>query len=681
MFQKTRTVSSAPHSAQRFFQRNWHYFVVAALSMSVFLLIYGVQVVNPTYTDWLLGKGDLSQHYIGWQAFRNGGWLFPIGMTDQLSYPYPASIIFTDSIPLFAVIFKLFRAVLPTEFQYFGLWGVLCFALQGVFAARLIQRFIPKRLYIILTSMLFLFTPVMIFRMFVHTALAGHWLILFALDAFFENKTVKGPKTYLRWAAIGALSVSVHLYFLLICGIVLAGCCLEEVIRTRRWLRAVFIGISYLLSALIVVALLGGFSSSMDASIDGLGMFSFNLNALFNPQGWSRILPSLPTYGTGQYEGLAYLGAGVLVLLALSLVAIAVSPKIRAGIRARRSQAIALCLIFIAALIAALSPIITLNQHVLLTLPLPRIIEKLWGIFRSSGRIGWLMVYLILFGAVILSYRFINRRSAVVLAAFVLCLQVYDIHDKLETLHEDFSPKIVFHSQLADSAFWDAVIQQDDIRHIVLVQRFAQFPERTKWSIADWAMDNKLTLNDYYFARENGAQFVENWHALLANPDASELFILSPDNAFETAALDLNYYMLDGLIVGTLEPIPGQARADISSYSTSRYTFFDGRVNNGEDRDGARYLFANGESFGPYWSLPVGTYQVVVSGSNLTQCDVVARSFSGGIRHEISALSAQDDQISFTVAIEKNTFSFEISVVNDSGEEVCLNYIDVTRLG
>ena len=681
MFRKSSPVSPVPHSSQWFFERNWQYLVVAALSVLAFVLIYGYHVINPVYTDWLLGKGDLSQHYIGWQAFRNGSWLFPIGLTDQLSYPGHSSIIFTDSIPVFAVFFKLFRAVLPTEFQYFGLWGILCFVLQGIFAARLIQRFVPNRLYVILTSMLFVIAPVMILRMYVHTALAGHWLILFALDAFFENKTAKGRKAYLRWAAIGALSASVHLYFLLMCGIILAGCCLEEVIRTRRWMRAVGILFSYLLSALIVVALLGGFSSSMEASIDGLGMFSFNLNALFNPLGWSRILPTLPTYGIGQYEGLAYLGAGVLVLLALSLVAIAVSPKIQAGIRARRSQVIALCLIFFTALVAALSPIITLNQHVLLTLPLPQIIEKLWGIFRASGRIGWLMVYLILLGTVVLSYRFINRRSAVLVAALVLCLQVYDVHDKLEALHEDFSTEIVFHSQLADNTFWDAVIRQDDIRHIVLVQKFAHFSERTKWSIANWAMDNKLTLSDYYFARENEAQFSENWHALLANPDATELFILSPDNAFETAVLDLNYYLVDSLLVGTVEPIPGQTSIDIQDYMISRYTFGDPYLINGEDLNGVRYLHAKGESYGPFWSLPEGTYQVVVSGSNLTQCKVRARSRSGQTRHEVSVLSAQDDRILLTITVEEDTFNFEIPIENRSDEEVSLNYIEITRVG
>lgn len=679
LFRNSNPVGPAQHSLKHFFEKNWQYFVVAALSVLAFVLIYGYHVINPVYTDWLLGKGDLSQHYIGWQAFRNGSWLFPIGMTDQLSYPGHSSIIFTDSIPVFAVFFKLFRAVLPTEFQYFGLWGILCFVLQGVFAARLIQRFVPNRLYVILTSMLFVLAPVMIWRMYAHTALAGQWILLFALDTFFAGREKPTNRIAARWAVLGALSSAIHIYFVLMCGIILAGFCLEDVIRTKRILKSLMLLIVYSASALLVVALLGGLSSGMGTAGGGLGMFSFNLNAFFNPQGWSRLLSDLSTYGDGQYEGFAYLGAGILTLAALALVAIVFSRKIRAGLRSRSSQVIALCVVFIVAGIAALSPIITLNNNVLLEVPLPRTIENLWGIFRASGRIGWIMVYLIMLGAVVLSYRFISRRSAIVVAALVLCLQVFDIQQPLLERHEEFSQKVAYQSELSDVAFWNDVAQQENIRHVVLVQRFAQFTEDMKWSIANWAMDNQLTLSDYYFARDNTQVFSENWNTLLANPNESELFLIQPDNAFETAAIDLNYYLVDGLLVGTVEPLPGQTTIDIEDYMTSRYTFGNLYLVNGEDRDGIRYLYANGESYGPFWSLPEGTYQVIVSGSNLTQCK--ARARSSRIRYEISALSALDDQISFVVTVEESTYCFEVPIENRSDEEVALNFIEITRVG
>ncbi len=104
------------------------YIIITFLSVVVFCSIYGVKVLNPTYTDWLLvSGGDLTQHYLGWTAYRTCSWQFPLGMTNTLAYPNKTSVIFTDSIPLFAVLFKLFSPVLPEKFQYFGLWGIVCF--------------------------------------------------------------------------------------------------------------------------------------------------------------------------------------------------------------------------------------------------------------------------------------------------------------------------------------------------------------------------------------------------------------------------------------------------------------------------------------------------------------------------------------------------------------------------
>ena len=77
------------------------------LAAACFMLIYGTGILNPRYDGWLLAGGDLSQHYIGWEGFRNGSWTFPFGLSDSLTYPTAISVIFTDSIPLPAVFFKL----------------------------------------------------------------------------------------------------------------------------------------------------------------------------------------------------------------------------------------------------------------------------------------------------------------------------------------------------------------------------------------------------------------------------------------------------------------------------------------------------------------------------------------------------------------------------------------------
>ena len=87
-----------------------------------FIAVYGVKILNPGYDAWLLnGDLDLMQHYIGFGHYRNSSWTFPIGLISTLSKPYPMSVIYTDSIPLIAVFFKILSPLLPETFQYFGL--------------------------------------------------------------------------------------------------------------------------------------------------------------------------------------------------------------------------------------------------------------------------------------------------------------------------------------------------------------------------------------------------------------------------------------------------------------------------------------------------------------------------------------------------------------------------------
>ncbi len=119
------------------------FLLCAAVGALCFIGIYSVRVLDFTNTGWLFNNDhDLRQHYIGWCAFRSDPWRFPFGLIDSLSYPDSMSVIYTDSIPLFAVIFKIFAPYLPETFQYFGLFGLLSFMLMGGLAGILLRRFI-----------------------------------------------------------------------------------------------------------------------------------------------------------------------------------------------------------------------------------------------------------------------------------------------------------------------------------------------------------------------------------------------------------------------------------------------------------------------------------------------------------------------------------------------------------
>ena len=105
------------------------YLCIALIAVIVFIKIYGINVLKPTYVDWLMAGGDLSQHYLGLVAYRASKWHFPIGMVDMLAYPYKTSIIFTDSIPIFALFLRYSPPSYPINFNTlgYGEYAALCY--------------------------------------------------------------------------------------------------------------------------------------------------------------------------------------------------------------------------------------------------------------------------------------------------------------------------------------------------------------------------------------------------------------------------------------------------------------------------------------------------------------------------------------------------------------------------
>ncbi|MCC7126756.1 MAG: hypothetical protein IT178_18035 [Acidobacteria bacterium] len=104
----------------------------------------------------------------------------PPGATANLGYPVGTSVALTDSIPLAAMLLKPFSAVLPDVFQYFGLWLLACFVLQGIFGVALIATVTTNRWLQVLGGGVFALSPLLVHRMG-HAALTAHWILLAGL--------------------------------------------------------------------------------------------------------------------------------------------------------------------------------------------------------------------------------------------------------------------------------------------------------------------------------------------------------------------------------------------------------------------------------------------------------------------------------------------------------------------
>lgn len=537
--------------------------VAALLGGIAFVLIYGVKILNPLYTDWLLTGGDPSQHYLGWEFFRRSSWYFPLGLTDQLAYPLKTSVIYTDSIPIFAVFFKLFRSILPQQFQYFGIWGLLCFVLQGYYAAKILGERSSSKTVILAGSIFFIVSPIMVFRMYYHTALAAHWLILLAIYFYFKHEKEYRDifKPVMQWGILGILIGSIHLYFVPMCGAILLGYILCSIWKERKIrIRFFYPGISFSVGLFLTVYLLGGFSSGADTGTNNLGLFSFNLNAFLNPMSYSTLLKNTslwdwPFYTQGQYEGFSYLGMGIILLCACGIVLM-----IRNIFRRRKPSVyqIMTVLMSVGLIVMAASPTITWNDKLLLQLPYSSTIYKYWGIFGSCGRMAWPVVYfLMIFGITSIGNMKWKRKEISNVIIILACLvQVIDLSGQLYKRHENYSKKVVYQSPLAGTV-WDDIISTGEYKHVVWVTHNVDHDDVIQ--VAVYAMRNDMTMGNFYFARGIDKRDITEEQLQNTSEDCVYVFLKS-DDTFEYEIYEnyedvLHFYPCGDYMIGTVKSL------------------------------------------------------------------------------------------------------------------------------
>ena len=653
--------------------------VAAFMGAVVFIMIYGVQILNPLYTDWLIEKGDLSQHYFGWRFFRNADWQFPFGLLDTLGYPYYTSIVFTDSLPLFAVLFKLLSPVLPAEFQYFGLWGILCFMLQGTFGALLCMRYTKSFIQVSLGSLLFIFSPVILQRLYYHSALAGHWLILIALILLvYQKKLAARFKTaLLLWGLLGALIASIHQYFLVMCGIICLGYCAYELFGVKRW-YGFLPCITFILGAVGVDYLLGAFSSSASTSAGGIGNYSFNLNGFLNPQGYSRILSNLPTYND-QHEGFAYLGLGVILLCVFVVVALALYyfitkgeesyPQLRDDLRAYKMDIIIYGMILVLSVALSVSPMITWRDKVIFTLKFPKKVIEIWSIFRATGRLVWPAIYIIVIAAISLVMKKMGKQLAIVVLAICVCVQCYDLSAKAEELNHNYADRITYDNPLMESV-WTDLGTEGEVKHLILSSSVVG--SKYLYPLADIAAQNNWTLNDFYFARSiEGVTLT--WDKEISDPGKDMIFVMTAEE-FEKKGMALSqtvaFYKLDGLVIG----LPAGKRVSLpeAEYKYSYSFENEENLHDGKDLNGVRYIYHEGVSFGPYIDLAPGIYEVSIQGTNLDQAQIYATCDAG--KSDLKLLDYQESSttVGYRIQVTEMMKDMETLIRNHSDQTVTL---------
>ncbi len=510
-------------------------FIIGCLiGILCFLCIYGTKILDFTYTGWLMnGDMDLRQHFLGWCHFRTSDWHIPIGLIDSLSYPTNVSIIWTDSIPLFAVIFKLFRGVLPEAFQYFGLFGILCFALQGGISILIIRRFTENRTVCIVSVPFFTLSFTLLQRMYYHTALAAQWLILLAVLLWIYDEWMDSIwKKCLIWFGMGFLCVSIHSYFVPMVGMIMLGSLVDSFWKKRMTqtgsklsqdlIYEIFAPTGvFCLAVLLNLFLLGAFYQSASPVGEGIGAFCSNLNTFFNSMGHSTMLKGLPVYGEFQYEGFAYLGAGML-MLAIRVLVLVIRYFVKHHTRINKDfirqhrRNFLFVMTAVISMILAVFPTVSFGAERLFGVPYFGPFKTLMNIFRSNGRFIWVAMYLLMICVLVLIIReqqyfpFDDRKgrsqsvkkndggSMVLLLVMALLLQFADASGWMVEKRVYFAK---------DTHSFESVWEKAEDK-IAGKKQFVFMYDENDWIMdtAYYAYEHDMTQNNYYYARSYADQ-------------------------------------------------------------------------------------------------------------------------------------------------------------------------------
>ena len=398
------------------------FLIITSISFCFYLL--GPNYISPLNSEWLF-SGDLSTYQLGWQFFKLDEWRFPLGINPNYGIYLNSSVVFSDSIPLFAIFFKIFKNFLPSEFQYFSIWILVCVYLQLYFSFKIIYKITNDLLYSAIGSLFFGIATIFIHRSGIHLSLFGQWIIL----SFFYVELLDKNKFYYK-SLIILLSTTIHFYFTIILLIIFF---IEKVIdyfRNKKLIKNILIQtLIVLFASLFLMYIIGYFSLNLDDGLGwGYGYYNFNLNSFFNPVGqtniseviWSNFLAKRE-FQNGQIEGFSYLGLSGFIFLIIFVFNMF---NKRNNIIYSNIKIFTICMVF---LILSTSNNIYFDQTSIIKIPLNNIFYGIFSTIRASGRLIWPIYYLIFIVGIIFIYQSFQKKISLLIILILLLVQIVDI--------------------------------------------------------------------------------------------------------------------------------------------------------------------------------------------------------------------------------------------------------------
>lgn len=477
------------------------------LGLAAFLMVVGLAPLESANIAWL-SESDASTNYLGWAFYRDSPWSWPLAANPAYGLDIAGSVLMADANPLLALPLKLLSPLLPQPFQYFGWWLLACFLLQALFAQRIATRITAHSEQRLAIVALFLFAPCFLIRIATpatfHMTLCGQWQILAAIWLYLSPDVRRRAR---GWTLLLTVAVLTHPYLLAMVAAIWGADVIRALLARRQSPGAILGGAALALAIPAATAWLTGvfwLARAGEGTVRtmkvewGFGIYKTNLLSPFDPEGWSRLLPDLPTQAE-EIEGFAYLGLGVLLLLAVTAAALLrrAWPKVRIKI-----EHLPFALVLFGCAIFAVTPYLAVGAHVVqLSWPEPMI--GLGNLFRSSGRFVWPLVYCLMAAICWLVVQSARRRTASGLLIAAALVQIIDTSAGWQAYASTFARTgATWPTQLV-SPFWDqAGRRYKAVRLGAPRNRLPAYRD-----IAAWAHSHGMVTDVVYLARYDGAAF------------------------------------------------------------------------------------------------------------------------------------------------------------------------------
>lgn len=661
---------------------------------AVFIYFFGIAPLNIYNINWYVNLGgDSAQHVTGWIAYLHSEWSFPIGLQDKLVYPEKYSIIYTDSIPLLAVIFKLFSFLYGGEnVQYFGLYGLINFILQSIFASFIVRYFTKNKLVIVLFSLMFLFMPVLWQRLFGHHSLSSHWIILLTISYILYNyKKDNLKKDTIFWVLLTSFTTTIHMYFLPMTYMLLFYYAVYKSIKYKRY-KYLLILLYSLIVVVFVLFIMGAFYNLERTNTgEDLLYYGYNLTGMFNSDGTGSILPKLPK-ATVTSEGYAYLGFGNIIIVTLALLMIFYSfiinfksNYIGQNISLKKYlyeniESIFVVLILITFTIVAGGGYLSFNKSYFHLININN--SMIFSPFRASGRFSWIIIYILMAIAV---FKFSSMAGSkkkelilIILLFSILLLQIYDLkgffNSKKYTVENSLKMETKTYLSENDCNY----LKSNSIEYILTpTAKIDDIP------IIFNILKCNLAVTNFYFARQPVKMISKNNHVMyndfINNKNSNDILIAHRNNFRNSSIVEMNSKEIGNYLIFSRQNIPFGTNIDLNMYTGKDIMSFQ-FISNGVRNNNSVILNNGGVIFGPYNIMEKGLYKVTVKGENIGKKNLIIDTWSNVEfkKYSIEYKEKNDNSLVLKLNLEETVFAFEFRIYNFS-ETVKVDSVEIEK--